>query len=55
MPDLSECKYIDGNLYCWDKEKKDFVLVELKPIKSAAVYKNVVAAFMEAKEKTWEL
>jgi hypothetical protein len=47
MPDLSECKYVDGNLYCWDKEKKDFIQVECKSIASQAVYKKVVAAFME--------
>ena len=51
MPDLSKCQYVDGNLYCWDKEKKDFVQVEIKPIPSPAVYKNVVAAFMAEKEE----
>ena len=46
MPDLSNCKYVDGKLYCWDKTKNDFIQIELKPIASQAVYKNVVAAFM---------
>ena len=50
MPDLGKCQFVDGNLYCWDKDKKDFVMVELKPIASPAVYRNVVAAFMEEKE-----
>ena len=49
MQDLSKCKYIDGNLYCWDRDQKDFVLADTKDIASQAVYKNIVAAFMEEK------
>ena len=49
MPNLGECKIIDDNLYCWDKDRNDFVQVELKLIASPAVYKKVVEAFMADK------
>jgi len=50
MPDfknLERCRFVDGNLYCWDKNRDDFVQVELKLIINPVVYKKVVAAFME--------
>jgi hypothetical protein len=46
MPDLSNCKYIGGKLYCWDTQEDDFVLIQKEKIRSPDTHKKVVAAFM---------
>ena len=49
MPDLSQCKSIDGNLYCWDRETKRYVIVHIKPVSTFEDLQKVVAAFADDK------
>jgi len=46
MPDLSQCEQKNGKLYCWDNDDKQFVLVNLTPIKTEQVPPDVIVKFM---------
>ena len=50
MPDLSECKYVNGKLCCWNKDIERFVEVSINLILNPVFYKEVVAAFMKDKD-----
>jgi len=52
MPDLSTSIEVDGKYYCWDFEKEQFILVDLKPLDNSQVPKKVIAAFMNDLRKT---
>ena len=54
MPDFSNCKVIQGNLCCWDKEKNEFFIVEQKRIFDRELYKEAVAAFINDNAKNKE-
>jgi len=47
MPNLSEIKEIDGNLYCWDYDTERFVLVKLIPIYISEVPPKVISTFFK--------
>ena len=46
MPELGKGKYINGKMYCWDFDKKQFVQVRLKYLENSQVPPDVIAAFM---------
>jgi len=50
MPDLSNCKYVDGKLCCWDKDIERFVEISVNLIINPSFYKKVIAAFMSDRE-----
>jgi len=47
MPDLSNCKFIKGKLYCWDATARKLFLVELTELRIVSVLDDVVNAFLD--------
>jgi hypothetical protein len=47
MPDLSKPKYVGGKLYCWDRNRKEIVEIQIIPVDLADCGKQIVAAFVE--------
>jgi hypothetical protein len=47
MPDLSRPKYVDGKLYCWDRNRKEIVEIQIIPVDLAGCDKQIIAAFVE--------
>ena len=54
MPDLNNCKQIDGKLYCWDEENQKFIRVDITTLDIEKTPEKVIAAFINSGNKKGE-